>query len=429
MKKIKIKNKEEYETLSNKNDQKKPCITFNYLINKSLLIIIFINIFLLLYIIIEINNNKKIIKELINFKNNSIQNKKNKILKPQIDEQIEELKNQILNNKEKLDKDMIGLVYPEINFDKIKYDLINNKYMSSIIEFLKQLEIKLIFLEREINATKINAFYTARTQLLKERNIEYHDSNITELHNIVSWLIIHRSTQLKGIVSDKYLACKYTKMKLGINLCQQRIGVYDSVEEIDFKEIIKIGNVILKISNGNNDSIYIFKNKKYDLEELKKKIEKKFYRNFPLIDKVFSHQYNKKRIILEKMFIPLADLYEFKIIIVNNEIKIIYIRLYDNGKLKLYYYDSNYNPLKDIKNKDFKITIFPKDILKKIKEYALKLSEDFPNFIRIDLYVFHNKIYLSELTFDHREGKPFLRNNEIIKEAAQKWKRIDCGDL
>ena len=132
---------------------------------------------------------------------------------------------------------MIGLVYPEINFDKIKYDLMNDNFLSTIIEFLKQLEIKLIFLEKEINATKINAFYTARTLLLKQRKIEYDDSNITELHQIVSWLIIHRSTQLKGIVSDKYLACKYAQMKLGIDLCPQRIGVYDSVEEIDFKKL------------------------------------------------------------------------------------------------------------------------------------------------------------------------------------------------
>ncbi len=424
----KDKSKEEYETLSNKKNQKKICIIFNYLIKNFPLIIIFINIFLLLFIFIEINNNKKIIKELIILKDYLTKNKNYKILKHQIDEQIEELKNEKLNKNEKLDKDMIGLVYPEINFDKIKYDLMNYKYVSSMIEFLKQLEIKLIFLEREINATKINAFYTARTQLLKERNIEYHDSNITELHNIVSWLIIHRSTQLKGIVSDKYLACKYAKMKLGIDLCPQRIGVYDSVEDIDFNEIIKIGNVILKISNGNSDSTYIYNNTKYDLEKLKKKVEKSFYRNFPLIDKVFSHQYSKKRIILEKMFIPLTDLYEFKIVIVNNEIKIIYIRLFENnGNLKLYYYDYNYNIIKDIENNNFNISFFQNDILNKLKEYALKLSEDFPNFIRVDLYVFHNKIYLSELTFDHREGRPFLRNNEIIKEAAKNWKRIDCG--
>ena len=143
------------------------------------------------------------------------------------------------------------------------------------------------------------------------------------------------------------------------------------------------------------------------------------------------------------MFIPLTDLYEFKIVIVNNEIKIIYIRSFENnGNLKLYYYDYNYNILKDIKNNNFNISFFQNDILNKLKEYALKLSEDFPNFIRVDLYVFHNKIYLSELTFDHREGRPFLRNNEIIniiwfvkislyktlifKEAAKNWKRIDC---
>ena len=115
------------------------------------------------------------------------------------------------------------------------------------------------------------------------------------------------------------------------------------------------------------------------------------------------------------MFIPLTDLYEFKIVIVNNEIKIIYIRSFENnGNLKLYYYDYNYNILKDIKNNNFNISFFQNDILNKLKEYALKLSEDFPNFIRVDLYVFHNKIYLSELTFDHREGRPFLRNNEII---------------
>jgi hypothetical protein len=289
------------------------------------------------------------------------------------------------------------------------------------------LEIKLIYLEKEINATKINAFYTARTLLLKKRNIKYDDANITELHSIVSWLVIHRSTQLKGIVSDKYLACRYSKMKLGIDLCPHRIGVYDSVDDIKFEEIVKKGNVILKISNGNYDSIFIFKNKKYDIKKLKKKVETHFYRNFPLIDKVFSHYYSKKRIVLEKILTPISDLYEFKLIVVNNEIIVIYIRFYYKNKLYLTYYDSNYVPLyKQKALKYFNVSNIDKNILEKIKYYTKKLSEDFPNFIRVDLYLFHNKIYLSELTFDHREGRPFLRNYTIIKEAAKNWKRIDC---
>ena len=322
---------------------------------------------------------------------------------------------------------MIGLKYPKIKFDNIKSKIINNEFKYSLLQFLKELEIKLIYLEKEINATKINAFYTARTLLLKKRNITYDDSNIKELHNIVSWLIIHRSTQLKGIVSDKYLACKYTKMKLGSDLCKHRIGVYDHVEDIDFKNLIDLGNVVLKISNGNHDNTYIYKNKKYNIEKLKKKVEKSFFRNFPLIDKVFSHNYSKKRIVLEKIFIPFSDLYEFKFVIVNNDIKIIYLRFKYNNKLSFAYYDSNFNLItqENIDN-NFNISIFSKNLLEELKYYAQKLSEDFPNFIRIDLYLFHEEIYLSELTFDHREGKPFLRDNPIIRNAGLNWKRIDC---
>lgn len=407
MKNVKIKeSKEEEEKMMSKTCK---CLSNIKTINIIYLLIIIYSI-ILLYLILENNYNKQEIKKLIAFKE-IFSNDFNKIS---------------INNS--IDKDMIGSKYPIILFDEIKSNILKNKFISTLFDFLEQLEIKLIFLEKEINATKVNAFFTARTLLLKERNIEYDDSNIKELHEIVSWLIIHRSTQLKGIVSDKYLACKYVKLKLGIDLCQQRIGVYNSVDEIDFRKIIKLGNVILKISNGNNDNTYILNNTQYDINDLKKKVEKSFYRNFPLIDKVFSHFYSKKRIVLEKMFIPLTDLYEFKFIVVNNDIKIIYVRVNCNNKINIFHYDSNYNLITE-KNNIFDISIFNKDILNKLKYYALKLSEDFPNFIRIDLYVFHDNIYLSELTFDHVQGRPFLRNHSIIKEAGKNWKRIDCDLL
>ena len=68
--------------------------------------------------------------------------------------------------------------------------------------------------------------------------------------------------------------------------------------------------------------------------------------------------------------------------------------------------------------------MFGRDILNKIKDYALKLSEDFHNFIRVDLFYFHDKIYLSELTFDSHNGKPFKTHFKIIKEAGENWKKI-----
>ena len=391
-------------------------------------------------------NNKELIEK-INHKYKSIIKENNEIKNDLIElkEQMEKIKSIIFNNKlknkldkeqnisndknnliyPKIDKDLIGIKYPEIMFDDIKSKIINNKLISSLFEFLEQLEVKLIYLEKEINVTKLYSFYTSRTLYLKKKGIYYDDSNIKELHNIISWLVIHKSTQLKGIASDKYLACKYAKIKLGENLCEQRIAVYNNIEEIKFDEIIKLGDVILKVSNGCHDNVFIYKNKKNDIEIIKQKIKKAFSRDFGLIIPEFFHLYSKKTIILEKMFYPLTDLYEFKFYIVNRKIIIIYIRVIINHNVFIYYYDSNFNYLKGPKNYSFNVSIFDKKILEQLKDYAYKLSEDFPNFIRVDLYLFHNKIFLSELTFDPQDGRPFLRNLQIIRNAGKNWIRVD----
>ena len=145
--------------------------------------------------------------------------------------------NKINDNKDYFDKDLIGMTYPEINFNELKGFLINNSLAEKFSNFLNELEIKLIYLEKEINITKLFTFYSIRTTFLKNLKVHYDDKNITELHNIINWEVIHRSTQLKGIASDKYLVCKYAKIKLGENLCEQRIRVYNNVEEINFDEL------------------------------------------------------------------------------------------------------------------------------------------------------------------------------------------------
>ena len=98
-------------------------------------------------------------------------------------------------------KKYINVKYPDISFHQLKKTLKTNLF-SCLYHLLEKLEVKLIYLEKEINITKLSAFYTARKLYLQNSNIEYDDSNITELHHIISWLVIHKSTQLKGIASD-----------------------------------------------------------------------------------------------------------------------------------------------------------------------------------------------------------------------------------
>ena len=114
------------------------------------------------HLLIENRKNKNIIKELLFFKKSF------------------EYKNISLKNNyfPYNDKEMIGLYYPEINFDKIKVKLKNLNIIDSLIDLINQLEIKLIYLEKEINIIKPISFYTSRKYFLKENNIIYNEKNV-----------------------------------------------------------------------------------------------------------------------------------------------------------------------------------------------------------------------------------------------------------
>ena len=412
MRPIKITDiKENHFSLNNKKN--KFFFYINSLINYQTILIL--NIIINGYLFIDNIRHNRIIKDILDFKDT-----------------FDQRNNSFKNNYPHNDKELIGLYYPDINFTQIKARLMNFNIIASIIELINELENKLIYLEKDINLTKIVSFYTSRKILLKGAKIQYNEKNLTELHEKVNWITIHKSNQLKGIASDKYLACKYVKLKLGKNLCKQRIAVYDRFEDLNFTKLREYGDIALKISNSCWKTFFIAKNTTIKIfNGIMDRFKKSLESDHGLIEAQFFHLYAKKRILVERQFIPNSDLYEFKFMIVNKKIKFIYF-YYKNKGQKFLIYDKNYNFLyKDKINTDTPLNIkamFKKHILEKMKDYAIKLSGDFPYFIRVDLYFFHDKIYLSELTFASVNGFPFHRNKTFVKDAANNFSFIDYYD-
>ena len=123
------------------------CVSIIYLFNK----INYLND------IIHIINNKKF------FSNIEL---KNAIQKEKINENNNN--NDLNKSFLKLDKDMVGLEYPEIFFEKLRNGLEEKNQINTLIDFFDQLEAKLIYLEKEINVTKLSTFFHIRTSYLKK---------------------------------------------------------------------------------------------------------------------------------------------------------------------------------------------------------------------------------------------------------------------
>ena len=187
-----------------------------------------------------------------------------------------------------------------------------------------------------------------------------------------------------------------------------------------------MGNVVLKTSNGCHANVIITKDKtKEDIPKIKEKITYYFNKEYSLKVGDFFHYYSKKRIVLETLLIPNDELYEFKFMIFNRDIKMIILCFHRNNKYYESYLDQNLNSIKENLKEKVETPKFDKTTFNEIKTMAIKLSEDFPNFIRVDLYIFQNNIYLSELTFDSNSGKPAFTDIKYFHNGLKNWKRID----
>jgi len=255
-------------------------------------------------------------------------------------------------------------------------------------------------------------YYNKRLKFLKKYNRKYNELNITTFEDKINWLCIHDVNQLKGRCADKILLHEYSKNKLGKDICNKIIKIYDNEKNIKLEELPE--KFVLKANHGSGFNLIVQNKTQLNIENTKNLAKMWMRTDYGKINAEFHYSFIKRKLFVEE-FIG-NNLKNYKFLCYHGKPKYVYISLEENNMKYRNFYNMNWTFL------DFQCLSrpHPTNIYKKpkyfeiMKEYAIKLSADFI-FVRVDFYELENEVRLGELTFTPM-GSFFYcknKNNEI----------------
>ncbi|MGO1469477.1 MAG: ATP-grasp fold amidoligase family protein [Tissierella sp.] len=243
----------------------------------------------------------------------------------------------------------------------------------------------------------------------------------------IQWLKLNdRKPEYVNYV-DKYEVRKYIKDTIGDEYLIPLIGVYDSVEQIDW--ISLPDSFVLKCTHGSSSNI-ICKNKAdLDIEAAKIMLNRWLSSNWFWYGREWPYKNVKPRIVCEKYMVDESnvELKDYKIFCFNGEPKLIQVDFNRFEHHQRNIYDINWDYIEaSIKYPTNPDTIIKKPVkLDEMLEISKKLSAGIPH-VRVDLYSIEESIYFGELTFHHGSGYEKIKP-ESLNNAMGEW--IDLSNL
>lgn len=202
-----------------------------------------------------------------------------------------------------------------------------------------------------------------------------------------------------SILADKYEVRQYVEDKGLGYLLNELYYVYDNVEDINFDNLPN--QFALKCTHGCAYNIICKDKEKLDIKTAKSEIKHWMKQKYGYATQELHYTKIKPRIIAEKYLCDKNDKMpiDYKIYCFKGEAKCILVCSERDEKLKLSYYDLDWNRIAyEKENWSSKKDIEKPSNLQDMIEYAEKLSSNFP-FVRVDLYNDKGKVIFGELTF------------------------------
>ena len=240
------------------------------------------------------------------------------------------------------------------------------------------------------------------------------------------WLKVNDSTKIKGQLADKYLVRQYIEKEIGADYLVPLLGVYDSVDDIDFDELPD--RFVLKATHGSGWNIVVSDKAGLSVSETKWKLKKWLDMDFAYLHGYELHyNYCQPRIIAEEYLDDLSSgsVDDYKVYCFNNGEPIVCVcrdRFSDAG-IRTSYYDKNWEklPIRDVGERTFKCERPPH--LDEMIRMSELLARDFA-FVRVDWYESTHGLLFGEMTFTSSSG---TENFDPPEWNIELGKRIDLS--
>ena len=232
-------------------------------------------------------------------------------------------------------------------------------------------------------------------------------NNPKSFNEKLQWLKLYDKKPEYTKYVDKYEVKKYIADTIGEQYVIPTLGVWDSVEEIDFESLPE--QFVLKC-NHDSGSTVICKNKnEFDIEAAKSKLKNKLKTNMFWLGRAWPYKNVKARIIAETYMedSETSELRDYKFFCFNGEPKALFIaseRQVAGEETKFDFFDMEYNHL-PITNGHPNADVLPEKpkCFDEMRQLSEKLSAGIPH-VRVDFYEVNGKVYFGELTFFHWSG-------------------------
>lgn len=206
---------------------------------------------------------------------------------------------------------------------------------------------------------------------------------------------------------DKIDAKKYVASIIGEKYIIPTLGVWDSVDEIEWDKLPN--QFVIKVSSDSGGIVVCKDKQKLDIEKAKEKLTNGWGKNYYVHNKEYPYRDLTPRIIAEEYKEDESgyELRDYKIFCFNGEPKILFVasdRQKAGEDTKFDFFDLNWNHLPFTNgHPNSKEHIAKPKNFEEMLEIAKKLSVGIPQ-VRIDLYNCNGQIYFGEITFFHWSG-------------------------